>query len=793
MELRELKFATRKLIKDSNHTLINLIGLTISISFSFLIFLYVFEQSSYDKHIADAENIYRVSSDFHINGHQDIYSNSPRPMGKTLVEEFPSIIAATKIMGYNGLQIHSGFMWQNENHIKSDHLFVADSNFLKVFNLPLLQGDVRALHNPNSAIISKTTAKKLFGSEEPMGQTIKLEDQSTAQVTGVFEDLPNASYMKFEVIVSYTTFYPGTDSEIWWYGGHVYTYIKTTSSFEPKIVQERWDDFFNKYMKPTFDELNGTANIILQPLLDLYLSEEFIWEPYPHGSETNIQTFTLIGIFLLLVAAFNYTNLSLSYAFHRQEEMRTKRILGANKIQIVKQNLTEAALTSVLIALLSISLVGTLLPIFNQFTEQVAPINLITTPSHSLIILGMSLMVTLAASVFPSFKIASMASDEDNPNNLTVRKIFVSGQLSIAVALIACTIIVVDQLSYLRRIDVGFDKENLVVLHINDRNLRKDLDAFQNKVKTISGVVDVTRIDEPPVTGANEFTYQLQSKSGTFVSNPSQTFEVGHDFFKTMGIDLIAGRPFRTEDTEYKGVIINEFLSDKMGYSPEEAIGAKMIFGEDDPIDRKVIGVAKDFRLGSVHDPDQAMTISLNEPRGRYLIIRLDEKNQQKTINKIKSEWSNFGSNLPFQYTVMTDDFGQLLARENRLFELLVIGSILIILISCLGLIGLVAHIVTQRTKEIGIRKVMGASSTHLYALLQKDFLKTYLIALAIGSVVAWFIGNSWLENYSYRIEMSGFPFATTAVISLLIILFTLSYHTFHIIKSNPIDSLRDE
>lgn len=793
MEFRGIKLAIRKLVKDSNHTLINLIGLTASVSFSFLIFLYVIDQTSFDEHIPDAENVYRIAADFRISGHQDIYSNTPRPMGVTLVEEFPSILASTKIMGYNGLQNHSGYLKYNENTIQSDHFFAADSNFLKVFNIPLLKDNPRALHNPNTAIISETLARKLFREEEAVGKSITLENQSNVLITGVFRDLPNATYLPFEIIVSYTTFFSQAKSEIWWYGGHVFTYIRTTDSFDPNEVFDQWDSFFKKYMKQTFDQLNGSASIIFQPLLDLYLTEEFIWEPYPHGSITNIRIFTVIGIFLLLVAGFNYTNLSISYAFRRQAEMRTRKIIGATQSQIIQQSFLESTIISLLVGLLSISLVGTLLPLFNQFTRQSSPINLLSEPAYLLVILGLSILLTTLASIYPSFKTAAMANQKNPSGNLIIRKVFVTGQLTIAIALITCTIIVINQLSYVKNMDVGFDKENLIAVHLRDQTVRKDLDAFQNELSGIPGITNSTNIDETPKSGPNEFTYQMQNKSGDYISNPSQTLETGQNFLSTMGLELIAGRSFKTEDDEYKGVIINEFLTEKMGYQPGEVIGVRIKFGENDKINRKVIGVVKDFKLGSAQEPKQAMTIGYRERGSRYLMIRLNDLNQQKTIEEIKSLWANFGSTLPFQFTFISDEFEDLLVTENRLFELLVIGSILIIFISCLGLVGLASHTVAKRTKEIGIRKVLGARSYQLYILLQKDFLKTFIVAFIVGSVLASYVGHIWLASFSYRINIDISPFAVSALVSLSIVLLTLSFHSFQVIRANPVESLRDE
>lgn len=792
MELRGLKLAIRNLIKDSNHTMINVIGLTLSISFSFLIFHFVKDQVNYDAHLPNAENIYRISSNFRLNGHQDIYSNTPRPMGKTLVDEFPSILAATKFMGYNGLQNHRGYIWYNENYVQSEHLYAADSNFLTVFELLLIEGDKSALHHPNQAIISESFARKLFGNETALGKVLKLENQSNVQVTGVFKDLPNASYIPFEVLVSYTTFFRSADSEKWWYGGHVYTYIKTTQKFRSEDVHRQWDSFFTKYMKSTFDQLNGTATIIIQPLLEIYLSKEFIWEPYPHSDFTNIRIFTSIGIFLLIVAGFNYTNLSLSHLYYRQEEMRTKRILGASKIQLVKQNFSEAILVALLVALLSVSLLGTILPAFDAFTNRRQPLELITL-SNLVIIFGLSFFITLLFSIYPSIKMAARANNGNEVPQIGIRKFFVIGQLALAMVVITCTIIVINQLAHVKNMNPGFEKDNLMLVFIRDREVKRNLDAFQNEIDQLAGIVSTSRVDETPGSGANEFTYQMQNTEGEYVSTPSQTLEVGLNFIATMGIKLIAGRVFETQDDEYRGLIINEFLAQKIGIEPQEIIGTKVKFGLGDESERSIIGVVKDFRIGSAQEPDQAMTLGYRKLSSQYILARLPAENQQEVIDQMKALWASQNSTLPFQYTLVTDEFDSLLKAEDRLFKLLMVGSVLIIFIACLGLIGLVSQTIARRTKEIGIRKVVGAGSFHLYMLLQKEYMKTFLISFVLGSIAAWYIGGKWLEAYSYRIEINFLPFLIAGAISLIIVLITLSFHTINVIKSNPIDSLRDE
>lgn len=795
MLLKEIRLAFRRIITDINYSIINLIGLTISISFSFLIYIYISDETSFDQHIPDADNIYRISSDFELSGHRDIYSNAPRPMGPALVDEFPSILAATKIMGYNGLQNHSGYIRSNEKTIHSPHLFAADSNFLKVFNLPLLEGNANGLHHPNTTLISEAMALKLFGKATGViGEKIKLENEMTVEVSGVIKEQSQPTYLPFEVIVSYTTFYSTSESEIWWYGGHVYTYVRTQSDFDPELINENWQPFYDKYMKSTFDELNGTAKIIFQPLRKLYLSPEFIWEPYPHGSMGNIRIFASIAIFLLVVAGFNYINLSLSHSYYKQDEVWVRKVLGASKSNIVRQQLLESLILSFFTSLLSISLLSTIFPLFTDQLRHSYPFSFIKHPGMIAMIFGMSALLAIFSNIYPATYLARHFKYQGpSEKKIIIRRIFVTGQQVIAIVLIVCTLVVVDQINYLKNMDVGFDQNGLILVNIRDSKIKKNLDAFQHSVDNIAGVLGTTRIDETPRSGPNEFTYLIQNKNGEYVSNPSQTLEVGLNFLSTLGMELIAGRPFSREDHEYQGVIINSFLAEKLGYEFDEVIGVKIKFGEDDERSRSVIGVVKDFRMGSAQQMSQSMTLGYWATSNRHLMIRLQPGHEKEVLDLIRDEWLAFGSDLPFQYAYVSDEFDFLLEAENRLYSLLIIGSVLIIFISCLGLLGLTAHTVAHRTKEIGIRKVMGAGSIQLYLLILKDFFKTYLIALLIGLLIAWFIATWWLENYPVRVNFDMINYGITSFISFTIILLTLSFHAVKAIYANPAESLRDE
>lgn len=798
MLLKELKIVFRKLQREINYTLINLIGLTIGISFSFLIYDFLRVQLSYDQHIENADQIYRISSDFVINGHRDIYANNPRPLAPMLQQEFPGVLAATKIAGYNGLTIHTGYLQTGEKQILSERLFAADSNFLKVFEIPMVSGGSDALKHPKTAIVSETMAMKLFNSLDVIGEILELENQSRVEITGVFKDYQQPTYFDFEVLVSYTTFFNNPQGEIWWYGSHVMTYIRTVPEFHPDDIYQNWDPFYTKHMKPTFDELNGTAKIIIQPLKELYLWEPYIWEPFPHGNKGELMVFASIGVFLLLVGCFNYMNLTLSQSYQRQNEVGIKKVLGANITQLIKHRVIESLVIGWSASLLAISLLFAFNPVVTSLTMGIPSIEFLERPISILIVFGIGTICGLLSSLYPAviesrFRWSHLKKESPKKGPLAIRKLFVLGQQMIAVVLIGGTLIVVDQINYVKDRDLGFEPADLVIIPVKERQLQRNIEAFTNDLRQESGIESLTMMDESPKTGLNEFTYMIQNAAGEFISNPSQTIGIKEDFVETTQLELLAGRGVSKRDDDYTGVIINRFLAEKMGYTPEESIGARLKFGVEDDIERKVIGVVEDFSMSSALIPRQAMTLGYHPGTLRLLLVRISEGNFQETLARIDEIAQKHGANLPFSYTLFQSEMNDMLKSEYRLYQLLILGSFLIIFIACLGLLGLIAHTVNRRTKEIGMRKVLGADMPDLLWVLVREFVYTYCWAFLMGAVIAWFLTTNWLDGYAYRVTFSWTNLAIAGLAGLLIVFFTLTVNTIRVIQANPVKSLRYE
>ena len=802
MELNFIKIAFRNILKDRVYSFINLIGLTIGISFSFLIYLYVSHELSYDKHISEHENVYKIACDFTLDGHKDVYGNTPRPMGGRLVEEYPGITASVKMYGYGGLQQHRGMLWNGENYTSSQQAFLADTSFFEVFRLPLIEGNPEtALKDPNTIVLSRSMAKNLFGDESAMGKTVELENDEHAIVTGIFEDMTNPTHLPMDVIISYRTFFSDPEREVYWYGAHVYTYVRTTPEFKPSDVNNNWEPFFNKYMKERFDQLNGTAEIIFQPVASLHLAPENIWEPYPHGSEQNVYIFSIVGIFLLIVACFNYTNLALSKSLSRSKEVGVRKALGANKFSLRMQFIVESIAIALIATIISISLISIILPIFNQLVDQNLTLDFINHPQKLLILLGIGILVGFISGLYPAFQISALQAAlvlkglnaKGQDSQMTVRKSLVTFQQVISLAMIIGTLVVIDQVNYIRHMDYGFNKENLMAIELKDTVVRNHIKPFIQELNLIKGVKNVTRVNDLPGDGINQFSYTVEHANGEYESIPAQIFQVSDNAFETLEIKVLAGREFKPEDADMTSVYINRFQANYLGYTPEEAVGARFNFGDDDEEERTIIGVVEDFILRSASEPLQNTTISYDHRGRRYMLIRLEDDNQQETINDIKSQFDKYGSVYPFSYRFISDNMDSLQSKEDKLYKLLVFGSMLIIFISCLGLFGLVSFTALQRTKEIGIRKVLGASTGTLFYNVVNEFIQLTGVAYIIAAALAWYVGTSWLDNFAFKTTFDWNNMLIAAIVSSAITLITLSYHTFKVIKANPVDSLKEQ
>jgi len=807
MNFTLFKIAFRNLLKNKIYTLINLVGLTLGISFAFLIYIYVKLQISYDTHIPQSENVYRIAADYTISGKEHVYANAPRPLGVTLTEEYPGIEYAVKMFGYNGLRRHKGILWNaeeinDEKYTFSNKAFLADTSFFEVFGLPLIEGNpATALKSPGSIVLAKSIAQNLFGDISALGKQIRLEDDADVEVTGVFEDITAPTHLPFDVLISYQTYFDTDETEHRWYGAHVYTYVRTSSTFKPSDVNNNWQPFFEKYMKETFNLLNGSAEIIFQPITSLYLADEYIWEPYPHGSSQNVYIFSIVGIFLLIVACFNYTNLSLSLSLIRSKEVGVRKSLGASKNSIRRQFLVESILTSLLASILSISFISVIFPTFNYLTQQNLTFSFVNQPSELLILLVLGLGIGVISGIYPAFYISSFKvstvlksiKSVTPKQNVSIRKVLVVLQQAISIVLIICTLVVIDQLNFIREMDTGFEKKNLVFINIRDSVIRKQLTVFEQDLRNIKGVIDVSMTNDTPESGINEFSYELENADGEFILTSSQSMDVGLDFIETMQMKLLAGRVFTENDSDFKGLIINRFLAEKLGYTPEKAVGARLRFPNADDLDRSVIGVVENIVMGSATVPQQSLTLGFDQQqRMAFLVVRVEEDNQQEVLLAAQKLWEKYGSTFPFSYTFLNDQLDELLGKEDRLYNLLLFGSLLIIFISCLGIFGLVSYTAVQRTKEIGIRKVLGAKSPSLFYVVIRDFLSSSVVAFLMATALGWFIGIGWLENFAYRTHFEWNNVMIAGIISIVITLFTLSYHTLKVIKTNPVDSIKE-
>ncbi|MFY0689220.1 MAG: ABC transporter permease [Cyclobacteriaceae bacterium] len=786
------KIFLRKFLRHPSKYIFNLVGITLSLCFSYVIYSHISNELSYDEHHTNKNRVYRLTSDFTFEGQSDRYANTPRPVGAALVREYPGIVASVKIIGFNGLQNHSGYLNVNGSSIRSKQLFASEATFFEVFDQELISGTKDALKEPNSIVITQSLAKKLFGEAPPMGQIITLEDNVKVEIKAVIKDSDNSTHLPFEALVSYSTYFDTENTEKWWFGGHVYTYVLTTETFNPKTVYNDWDTFHNKYFKSTLEPLNGQAKIIFQPVTDIHLAKPLIWEPYPHGNKSNLIIFGAIAIFLLVMACFNQINLSLSSTFKDMSHVATKKAFGARRSDLIKSDLIESAYMWLLGALHSIALLAALVPAFSQYFNLTASLERIGRHLWLLEIALIAVICSVIAAIVPAI-INSRTSQYTLRSSAQYffrsRRTITTLQQVLAFSIVTFTLVVFAQIQFVQNRDHGFESDNLLIINIEGIQFKNELTGLINDLRSHASINGVSLADETPLTGINEFTFQIQAPEGKFTSTPSQTIAVGDDYLSTMGLKLLAGRPLDKRDNHYRGVLINQRLADKHQIDINNFSKVRMRFNDNESTERWIVGVVENFSLGSAHEKTQGMAIGYRDGKRNNLIVSAPSNE----LTRIKQIWNDNVDGYPMIYAYMTDELNLLHEAEVNLYHLLVIGCFMIILIAMLGQIGLSVDLAMKRSKEIAIRKVCGANNSSLVVLMFKGFMINMAVTILIGSGVAWYLSNQWLNNFHYRLEFNFQWVFIAGLISILPIVGVTFIHTLKISQSNPAVSLKFE
>ncbi len=798
------KIAWRTLVRNKLFSFINILGLSLGIATCFIIMLYVQDERSYDRFHENAADMARVVFRADINGGKINESVTMAPVAQTMMNDFPEVKDATRLLDYGNPTLR-----YEDNTFKDDRFAFADPNIFSLFTLPMVEGNPKtALLQPHTVVITQSTAKKYFGESPAIGKAIVLTNDSSQPyvITGVIRDIPANSHFHFDLFGSMKG-YTDAESDSWMYGGfHTYLLLKPGSDLAQ--METRFPQMVKTYMGPQIQKQMGLSleqfttqgnrlGFALQPLTDIHLNSYTTTEFEPGGNKAFVYIFSGVALFMVVVACINFVNLSTAGAAKRAKEVGIRKVVGSGRFQLVHQFLSESTLIACLSLVVAFALVRLALPAFNHLSGKGLTIDVI--PILALICLG--LLVGLVAGIYPAFYLSSFRPVTVLKGKLTsrvktisLRSGLVVFQFFVSVTLIIGTIVVYQQMRYMQNKDLGFDKEQLITIP-NSYALGSNEQAFKQQLLQDSRIVGATASWYKPA-GPSHYNNALAYPPGSdkHIVN-GVDYHVDEDYIPTMGMHIIQGRNFsKGFATDSSAIILNETAANALGWNALTAVGKTIIRqnspkGDNFPF--RVIGVVKNFNFRSLHEAISPLFMTLHPEGG--LIFKIETTDVAGLLATMEKQWGSYETGEPFAYAFMDDLFRKTYAAEQKTAVILNIFAVLTILVACLGLFGLATFMAEQRTKEIGIRKVLGATVTQVTQLLSKDFLKLVLIASLIAFPIAWFAMNRWLDHFAYRIDIQWWMFAVAGLAAVAIALLTVSWQAIQAAVANPVDSLRDE
>ena len=800
-----LKVALRNLWKNKAFSAINIIGLASGLAVCLLIVLYVKAELSYDKYNLNANRIYRLDADISFNVTQFTASVSPDPLAPALVKDYPEIEQMARL-NYQG-----DILIKKDNLNVKDHNSVfADSTFFKVFTVPMIHGNPNtALNEPNSIVIDETTAKKYFNTTDVVGKTLFVDNTTNCKITGVIKDIPKQSHFHFSFIRPKGK---GNDD---WLSNNAHTYILVRPDALRQKIQSDVDATINNYLaKDLMAQLHSSLKDLqnkgghfiyhLVPLTDIHLHADKSYEIEANGSAADVYIFSVIAIFILLIACVNFMNLSTARSANRAKEVGIRKVAGSLRSHLITQFLTESVLLSFFSLLLAIIMAMLLLPLFNQLSGKDMSVATLFSTWLFPVMIALVFLVGCIAGSYPAFYLSSFqpvhvlkGKVAKGFKNSWLRSSLVVFQFCISIMLIIGTIIIYNQLNFIRSREIGYNRDQVLVLH-NAWYLDKKIHTFRNELLNIPGVTGATISGDLP-TGTS-FDQEGWFRDATLDANKAivlTNFYVDENYIPTLDMKMAQGRNFSKDfPSDSTGIILNEAAVKVLGvkdplketlYRPDYRSGGAL-----KPIAFHVVGVVKDFNFSSMHQHVGPLIIQLGDNWGS-IAMKIDTKNIPSVINKVEASWTKTAPGQPFNYTFMDADFEKVYTAEQQTGKLFITFAVFAIFIGCLGLFGLVTYAAEQRTKEIGVRKVLGASVGGIVTMLSKDFAKLVLIASLIAFPVAWWVMNKWLQSFAYRINISWWVFVVAGLTAILIALMTVSFQAIKAAVANPVKSLRTE
>lgn len=796
------KTALRSFRKNLSISLINVIGLGVGLATCILLLLYIWDESGFDKHHKDLDNLYRVA----INFPEGNSAASPAPMSYALKTEFPEVLQSARLLKYPMLESMI-LNYEGTEGLKifnETNGYYVDSTFFEVLTYEFVSGNPKnALAENNTMVISETLALKIFGDQNPLNEVITVglpEGNFDYTVKGVFEDSPK-SHIRANFFLSIINSDIGNwvSNETSWPNNNMFhTYFKVQEGKTLEEVESKLQTFYQDKLKESAS-VGVSLSLFLQPVKDIYLTSDLGYEVDTNGNLRNLFVFGSIGFFVLLIACINFMNLSTARSEKRAKEVGVRKVIGAGRSELVKQFMGESLLMSVFALLLAFMLLQLLLPIFNNVTDK--SLGLFGNPLLFPIIVGLTLLTGLLAGVYPAFYLSGFrpvailkGSKSNGFAAVSIRKGLVVFQFVISVALIAMAFIIQGQMSFLTESNLGFDKEQQLVVPLQSEESRANYSVFKSQLESQQGIRMVSGGSSYP--GMKVLQDWLLYPEGKTIDDVVDVYinRVSNDFFEVLDLEILAGRGYSADFTENSGrLLVNETTAKAFGYGVEDAVGKKLIMEwQGQKHFWEIIGVVKDFHFESLHKTIRPLAFPFTS-QPPFLISKFETGRTADLISFVEKAWKSVNPATPFAYSFLDQDFQRNYQTEKRTSTIILYFTVIAILISCIGLFGLAAFTAEQKIKEIGIRKVLGATTWDITTLVSREFLVLVIVAILIAAPLGYFAAEKWLENFAYKIDLNIWIFVLSGLVAVLIAYGTVSFHAIKAALANPVKSLKSE
>ena len=794
MTVNNLKLVFRQFKRQKSYLLINFIGLTIGLATAMLIGKYVLNEWTADAFIPHSERTFRLLRTSEINFEPYRIGVTSAPFATAIEQDYPDAVEATcRMLNGNSLVTIGDQKFEEENYL------YVDPNFVTFFDLPLLHGDPKTvLSEEHRIVLSRRTAEKYFGSTAAaVGKTLKIDDDYDAIVSGVFDDLGYQSHLNFDLVESNQLLY---NARFWteWWSNSLVTYLRLNPKVSPQNFNAALPNFMEKYFGDDFERTGAKVGLEIESVGEIYFASETRYDPVQHGNRSGVLIFLFAAILLIIVACINYINLSTATAITRSKEMAIHKVLGSGKGVIIRKMLLESMLLTGVALLVAIQIAYLAMPWFEGILD--------TSFSYQfpiwqlcLFIIGLGLLVSLASGLYPGILMASFQpknalkgnSKSGNKQTGNLRKGLVIFQYALSTVLLCSTFVIQQQLDFLSTKDLGFDKEQILVIRMNNREVRRQKETFKNELLQEPGIKEVAFMNGIPGGFHDATSIDLP---GEQKSLRVRTAFVDFNYVQTLGMEIVAGRNINeglARDST-QSVLLNEQAVRDIGVTNETILGQTVYMTSYDSIPKEVVGVIKDYHFTSLHDQIEPLIISYSGRSG-VIAVKTTSNRIKESIVAVESAWSKIVPAFPLNYSFLDERLESQYGNELKQGRIFAFFAAIAIFIACLGIFGLAAFSATTRKKEIGVRKVLGASILSIVGLLSKDFLKLVILACLIAVPFAWFLMDNWLNEFAYKIQITWWVFILAGVIGLLLSLFTVSVHSIRAAVANPVESLKEE